>query len=161
MNTTKHDPREHVSGADALHPDCPHGGTEGAPCSAARPTTVKAAGPFGGNSQSGRTAQHGTQSGYVMHRRAAQAEHDAAGPAHADWCAGPSTHITECQLCKDAHAAYANRSGPPRYTATERAIQAEMQATAAYAGRPVPVRLDGCTCRAIAGSHAASCQWAM
>ncbi len=71
-----------------------------------RPTTVKPAGPFGGNSQSGLTAQHGTQSGYVMHRRAAQAEHDAAGPEHAGWCAGPVTHQTACQPCKDAHAAY-------------------------------------------------------
>jgi hypothetical protein len=79
--------------------------------SCARPTTVKPAGAFGGNSQSGRVAQHGTQSGYVMHRRAAQAEHDAAGPAHAAWCAGPSTHITECQPCKDAHATYMRR--PP------------------------------------------------
>jgi hypothetical protein len=40
-----------------------------------RPTTVKPAGPFGGNSQSGRTAQHGTQSGYVMHKR-----HDSTCP---------------------------------------------------------------------------------
>jgi hypothetical protein len=80
---------------------------------ATRPTTVKPAGPFGGNSQSGRTAKHGTQSGYVMHRRHGQ---DA------------------CQPCKDAHAAYA---------------------------RPEPMRLDGCTCHAIAGSHASGCQWAM
>jgi hypothetical protein len=76
-----------------------------------RPTTIRPAGAFGGNSQSGKVAQHGTQSGYVMHRRAAQAEHDAAGPAHAAWCAGPSTHITECQPCKDAHATYMRR--PP------------------------------------------------
>ena len=55
---------------------------------AARPTTVKPAGPFGGNSQSGRTAQHGTQSGYVMHRRHKQ---------------------EACQPCKDAHAAYVRR----------------------------------------------------
>jgi hypothetical protein len=26
------DPREHVSGAGALHPDCIYGGTEGSPC---------------------------------------------------------------------------------------------------------------------------------
>lgn len=28
----RRDPREHVSGADALHPGCRYGGTEGAPC---------------------------------------------------------------------------------------------------------------------------------
>jgi len=28
----RRDPREHVSGSDALHPDCLYGGTEGAPC---------------------------------------------------------------------------------------------------------------------------------
>ena len=83
---------------------------------ATRATTVHPAGPFGGNSQSGLTAQHGTQSGYVMHRRAAKAEHDAAGPEHAAWCAGPSTHVSTCQPCKDAHAAYVRKPKPlPRW----------------------------------------------
>ena len=57
--------------------DCPRAGT------------VKPAGPFGGNSQSGKVAKHGTQSGYVMHRRHGQ---------------------TACQPCKDAHAAYVRAS---------------------------------------------------
>jgi hypothetical protein len=54
----------------------------------ARPATVKPAGPFGGNSQSGRTARHGTQSGYVMHMRH-KIPHDVCGGA-----------------CRAAHARY-------------------------------------------------------
>ena len=67
-------------------PDCyyHHGGN--APCEI-RPTAVQPAGPFGGNSQSGKIARHGTQSGYVMHKRHGQ---------------------QACQPCKNAHAAYAS-----------------------------------------------------
>jgi hypothetical protein len=95
-----------------------------------RPTTVKAAGPFGGNSQSGRTAKHGTQSGYVMHRR-----HRAQCDRMACTCDREA-----CQSCKDAHAVYVR----PDLT--------EAEIMGGY--------LDGCTCRAIRGAHAASCQWA-
>jgi RecJ-like exonuclease len=148
---------EHIPGR------CPCGNFHG------RSTTIKPAGAFGGNSQSGRVAQHGTQSGYVMHKRPVCCT--ACGgdgwlpsldtPATCPYCQGSGKVAgAACQPCKDAHAAYGRRPGPPRYTATERAIQAEMEATAAYV-RPAPMRLDGCTCRAIAGSHAASCQWAM
>jgi len=47
--------------------------------------------------------------------------------------------------------------GHRRYHAES--IQALIIERGRIVARPVPIRLDGCTCQAIAGSHAHGCPW--